>query len=337
MSSHQDISRLSAADLASAMQFMPVGVTIIDRHLIVRYWNDMFCRLQGLPDTLMRPGVTIQELFEHIAWRGDYGPGAPDQQVRERIELVLRFEPHHFRRTRSDGTVLEITGRLIYDEQGEMTGFITIYQDVTQETRHQQQLEAKNEELQVAYEELRQAEIGYASLEEDSRKYYQMAVRDRLTNLFTRYYMEDAAGRLIEQHERNDAAQLGLVVFDIDHFKLINDTYGHVSGDAVLHRIGELISLEARSIDVAVRLGGDEFAIFLAGIGERDCLAFAGRIIDACAAIRFDGLLSDLRPTISVGVAEHRRGESLVQLIERADAALYAAKRAGRNGVREAG
>lgn len=336
ISSHDDFYQMSASDLAAAMQHMPVGVTIIDRQLTVRFWNDVFCRLQGFPDGLMRPGVTMEELFYFIARRGDYGPGDPEQQVRERIELASKFQPHHFTRTRPDGTVLDITGRLIYDAQREMAGFVTIYQDVTVEKRYEGQLEAKNKELTDAYEDLKLAQIGYVELEKDRRKYYQLAVRDSITDLFTRYYMEDAANRLIELHERNQSARLGLLVFDIDHFKDINDTYGHLGGDTVLRQIGRLVSKQSRRVDVPVRLGGDEFAIFLAGVGEVEGVAFAERIRQALTALRFEGDLLELTITVSAGVAEHRIGESLLELIERADTALYEAKRTGRNRVLKA-
>ncbi|MES2256951.1 MAG: diguanylate cyclase [Pseudomonadota bacterium] len=326
---------LQVNELAAAMQYMPVGVSIIDSTLTVRFWNEAFCRLLDFPPEIMRAGVTLEALFHFNAQRGDYGPGDPDAQVRERIALTLQFQPHHFARTRADGTVLDITGRVIYDEHGQMSGFVTLYQDVTLERRHEQELQAKNKELQVAYDDLKLAQIGYAAMEEDRRKYYQMAVRDPVTDLFTRYYMEDAAGRLIELHERNASARLGLLVFDIDHFKTINDTYGHLSGDLVLRQIGLLLKQQSRRTDVAVRFGGDEFAVFLAGVAEGECFAFAERFRQAIAALRFDDDLSALTLSISAGVTEHRVGETMADMMLRADAALYEAKRAGRNRVCE--
>lgn len=325
--------QLNVGELAAAMQCMPIGVTIIDRSLTVRFWNDAVCRFLDLPGEVMRPGVSLRELFEFNARRGDYGPGDPEQQVRQRLELAQQFQPHRFMRTRADGSILDIAGSVIYDEHGAMTGFVTIYQDVTVEKRHEQQLEETNKKLLMAYDDLKLAQIGYAAMEEDRRKYYQMAVRDPVTDLFTRYYMEDAAGRLIELHERNASAKLGLLIFDIDHFKTINDSYGHLSGDAVLKRVGVLLAQQSRRIDVAVRFGGDEFAVFLSGVGGDECMAFAERIRLGIAALRFDDTLSALTLTISIGVAEHRVGELLPDLIMRADAALYEAKRAGRNRV----
>lgn len=326
-----DIPNLRIRELVEAMQCMPVGVTIIDSALTMRFWNEAFCRLLNFSEAEMRPGVTLPDLLYFNARRGEFGPGNPEAQVEDRVQLARQFLPHQFTRTRPDGTVLNITGRVIHGEDGEALGFVTIYQDVTVEHRHEQHLLAANRELRIAYDDLKLAQIGYAAMEEDRRRYYHMAARDPLTGLFTRYYMEDAAARMIELHERNASARLALLIFDIDHFKDINDARGHLGGDVVLREVGQLLTQQSRKADVAVRFGGDEFAIFQAGASDDDCLAFAERVRLAVRALRLDGNLADLQLSISAGVAEHRLGESMNDLISRADAALYVAKRAGRN------
>jgi signal transduction histidine kinase/CheY-like chemotaxis protein/HPt (histidine-containing phosphotransfer) domain-containing protein len=98
----------------------------------------------------MHPGVTMAEVFRFIALRGDYGPGDIDELVDTRVKLCLKFQPHNFTRPRADGTLLNIVGRPIYDVDGSVTGFVTIYHDVTSERRHEEQLETKNRELQQA-------------------------------------------------------------------------------------------------------------------------------------------------------------------------------------------
>lgn len=324
---------LSVTELIAAMQCMPVGITIIDSALTIKFWNDAFCTHLDIPNDLMCPGVTMEEVFYFNARRGDYGPGDPVEFVDERMALARRFRPHHFTRTRTNGTILDIAGRPIEDGCGNMVGFVTIYQDVTLDRLHQQQLEAASKDLQIACDELKLAHSDYAALEEDRRKYYQLAVRDPVTDLFTRHYMEDAADRLIEAHERSESAKVSVLIFDIDHFKDINDTHGHLNGDVVLRRVGDLLTQQSRRVDIAIRFGGDEFAAFLSGVGEPECYALAERINQAIATIQFDGRLSTLKLTISSGVAEHRVGESLLDLIQRADDALYKAKRAGRNQI----
>ncbi|RFP21776.1 response regulator [Duganella sp. BJB488] len=136
--------------LAAALEYMPVGVTIVDRDLTIRFWNPAFCQVQGFPDQVMHPGVTMAEVFRHIASRGDYGPGAIDELVAARVGLCLKFEPHNFTRTMASGVRLNIVGRPIYAPDGAVSGFVTIYHDVTAEKRHEEELEAKNNELQQA-------------------------------------------------------------------------------------------------------------------------------------------------------------------------------------------
>jgi diguanylate cyclase (GGDEF)-like protein len=330
---HAPFSALEVGDLVRAMQYLPVGMTIIDSDLRFRFWNESFCQCLDFPEDMVYAGVALEDLFRFNALRGEFGPGDAEAQVRERIDLARQFVPHRFRRTRANGTVLQVTGRPMSDEQGRVIGFVTIYEDVTTEARQQQELDQAYQKLLSAYEDLRRAQLDNTELEKDRYKYYQLAVRDAVSGLYTRHYMEDAATRLLEQHERDHAERVGLLVFDIDHFKQINDSHGHLAGDTVLGRIGQLLNTRTRRIDIAVRIGGDEFAVFLPKLDAEACRHFAERLRNEVRALRLDGALAGVAVSISAGVAEHRPGESLPALLARADAALYAAKRGGRDRV----
>ncbi len=146
----EEFIRLNFPRLAAALEYMPAGVTIVDRDLTIRFWNPAFCQMQGFPDDVMFPGITMAEVFRYIALRGDYGPGDVEQLVAERVALCLKFEPHNFTRTSADGVILNIIGRPTYDTDGAISGFVTIYHDVTAERRYEEQLEAKNRELEHA-------------------------------------------------------------------------------------------------------------------------------------------------------------------------------------------
>lgn len=312
-------SRLNTTELVAAMQCMPVGVTIVESALKVRFWNEAFCRLLDFPGELMRPGVTLEDIFYFNARRGEYGPGNPDEQVKERMDLARQFQPHNFMRTRPNGTILDITGRVIHDEQGGMTGFVTIYQDVTLEKRHEQQLKAANKELMTVYGDLKQTLVNSAVLDADRHKRYQLAVRDELTDLFNRYYVEDAAGRLIGSHERSESSKLSLLLFDVDQFKDINEKYGLLGGDVVLRSIGALLAQESSGFGIAARFGADGFVVLVAGICDAECLALAERFRAAVSTIRFEQTLSTLTITVSAAVVEHHVGESFHDLIRRAE------------------
>ncbi len=129
------------------------------------------------------------------------------------------------------------------------------------------------------------------------------------------------------------AQVVSVIMIDVDRFKHVNDDYGHAIGDEVLKRVSHLLSGGLRAGDSVVRYGGEEFLLILPRVG----LAVAGRVAErARAAVAEAGISSagvELQVTISAGVAERRDGESRESLIQRADAALYRAKAAGRNRI----
>ncbi len=176
-------------------------------------------------------------------------------------------------------------------------------------------------------------EMIYRTVEEERNTIYEQSIRDPLTGLFTRHYMKDAVSRMLELHNRDGKSPVTLVMVDIDHFKQINDTYGHIKGDEVLREVGSVIQQESRSVDVPVRFGGEEFAIFLSSTSVDQGLAFAERIRRKASSLSFEKNNEKFRITLSAGVAQHQKGDGLEQLIEQADAALYRAKEEGRNRV----
>jgi diguanylate cyclase (GGDEF)-like protein len=131
-------------------------------------------------------------------------------------------------------------------------------------------------------------------------------------------------------------APLAMLLVDLDHFKLINDTYGHLAGDDVLLAVASLLKRGVRSVDTVARYGGEEFVIVLPETGRQGAIAFAERIRDRLATHRFTvGARQDVHVTASIGVATYPSAglESVEDLFRAADAALYRAKGNGRNLV----
>ena len=127
-----------------------------------------------------------------------------------------------------------------------------------------------------------------------------------------------------------------LLLADIDHFKVVNDTYGHVLGDKVIRAVAHVLRSSIKGRDVAARLGGEEFAILLPQTSLTGAAAVAEQIRGTVAQGRIcrpDGNESIGQVTLSVGVAVAKPGDTLEALLERADAAMYTAKRAGRNRI----
>ncbi|MDI5934238.1 GGDEF domain-containing protein [Halomonas kalidii] len=153
---------------------------------------------------------------------------------------------------------------------------------------------------------------------------------DDLTGLANRRKLIDRLDEEISLSNRH-ATPLSLMMLDLDHFKSINDTWGHLQGDQVLRDLGELCRDTLREEDLVARLGGEEFALLLPLTPIRHCQALAQRLCERIAAHDFG--LGPGNVTVSIGVAEHRIGEARDTLIARADQSLYAAKNGGRNRV----
>jgi diguanylate cyclase (GGDEF)-like protein len=186
--------------------------------------------------------------------------------------------------------------------------------------------------LQVAVER----ETIYRTLDMERQRFYETSIRDPLTGLFTRFYMQETMNRLMSIHDRDPNAAIGLIMVDVDHFKAVNDTYGHSQGDVVLQSVSRCLLNDVRPGDLPVRLGGEEFAVFVVSTTLDRVAEMAERLRRLVAGLVFDGPMSGRRITASFGTAVRSQNEPLAELIERADAALYAAKQSGRNRVCQA-
>lgn len=164
----------------------------------------------------------------------------------------------------------------------------------------------------------------------------EMATTDALTGALNRRAMFDLLQREIDRDRRYDHA-LSLIVFDIDHFKLVNDLHGHAAGDAVLRRVVQLTTAVIRSSDSLARYGGEEFVVIATETGEEHAAALAERIRLELRSHDLPANGSTLRLTASFGVTALRpEDEDAEQVLRRADHALYAAKAAGRDRVERA-
>jgi diguanylate cyclase (GGDEF)-like protein len=162
-----------------------------------------------------------------------------------------------------------------------------------------------------------------------------MAERDSLTSLANRARFDAELDRLLTQAGRDPGLFGALIYFDIDEFKTINDTFGHRAGDHVLIRTADTVSKLVRTTELFARLGGDEFAIIAPNASLAGAQSLAERLLSAVAAMQFEFENRRLSLTISVGIAlfpEH--AGSAEELVSRADAAMYQAKRGGKNGWR---
>lgn len=166
------------------------------------------------------------------------------------------------------------------------------------------------------------------------RELEQSAGSDELTGLHNRRWLREMFPRQLERSARQGEA-VTLIMADIDHFKKLNDTFGHLAGDEVLRRIARTIEDHLRPGDLCARYGGEEIAVLLPNTALAPAVTIAERLVAAVAqtSVRLADGRSLPSVTISMGVAEFRAGHDLAGLIGNADAALYRAKQLGRNRV----
>lgn len=158
------------------------------------------------------------------------------------------------------------------------------------------------------------------------------AMTDPLTALANRRHGHNELDRLVASAQRHRRS-LGVLMCDLDHFKALNDTYGHQAGDTCLREAARRMQRAVRRDDLAVRWGGEEFAVLMPDASTDHAAEVAERIRSDVADPPFPTAVEPVRLTMSVGWAMYRVGESGADLLARADRALYDAKRRGRNAV----
>jgi diguanylate cyclase (GGDEF)-like protein/PAS domain S-box-containing protein len=226
---------------------------------------------------------------------------------------------------RKDGSLYfeEETITPVLDQQGNVMNFIAIKLDITErkqkeeELRHtKEKLEAANLELQLAFEHEQH-----------------LAHTDGLTGVNNRRYLFELAGHEFDVAMRYQQP-LSVIMFDLDHFKQINDTFGHSIGDQMLKDVIRTAHTQLRDVDLIGRYGGEEFVVILPVTSAQQAFLLAERIRSNVATLRVETKKSPAAVTLSIGIAEiiHAPQDvSVENVIHRADEAMYAAKKAGRN------
>ncbi|CAK6513493.1 PleD family two-component system response regulator [Rickettsia helvetica] len=172
------------------------------------------------------------------------------------------------------------------------------------------------------------------NLRNDLEQSVNLAAKDSLTGLFNRRYFDIHLKQMIEKANK-ESIKLYLLMCDIDNFKHVNDTYGHQAGDKVLTIVSRILKNTLRVTDLIARFGGEEFTILLTDIDISKAIETAERVRVKIEYMDFhiEDQIEPLKKTISIGVTEYKKEESIESFIERADKAMYEAKTTGKNQV----
>jgi two-component system, cell cycle response regulator len=176
----------------------------------------------------------------------------------------------------------------------------------------------------------------FASISLENANLFRQATTDRMTGLYSHHFFEKSLDEEIERSRRYKST-FTLVMFDIDHFKVFNDTYGHLQGDRIIREIARIMRKAIRQVDFAARYGGEEFALILPAVDVKGALVVAERLRKRVETFGFPSANGGepLSVTISLGVAEFDPESSYApsEIIREADRALYQSKENGRNRV----
>ena len=168
------------------------------------------------------------------------------------------------------------------------------------------------------------------------KRMYEATLRDTLTSLFNRKHLDERLDSEIAFSRRHKGHELSIIMIDVDHFKQVNDTHGHLAGDAVLRAVAAAIVGAVRTEDFVARYGGEEFVIVARDIAAPAACALAERVRQTVAAGKVTYGEKDIRVTVSSGVAslvEAGEVRDRTTLLQAADRRLYVAKREGRDRV----
>jgi diguanylate cyclase (GGDEF)-like protein/PAS domain S-box-containing protein len=321
----QDITERKQAEEALArsekayralFENMPIGLyrTSIDGDILDA--NPSLIKMFGCPD--------LQTLMEKKAW-DYYVDKVMNNKFTDEISehgVLSGFEAEYRRRDQTTFWAEDYVN-IIRDEDGIPLYYEGSLIDITYRKKAEDNLRQANKALETAHSELQKM------FEHEQG----LARTDSLTGQTNRRYFFELAMREFNASLRYQRP-LTIILFDIDGFKQVNDTFGHSIGDNVLMQVARSTAEQVRDVDVLARYGGDEFIILLPQTNAEQAFLIAERIRESVAATHLETENSGLAVTLSIGIADIRynpKDEMIEDVIRRADQALYQAKRNGRN------
>ena len=309
----QTLGNLADSLLEVIIDRLDVGVFVLNREMEVQLWNKFMNAHSGLPQKAVI-GKSILEIF----------PELPERWFTKKVESVFILKNHAFTSWQQRPYLIK------FNHNRPVTGGVEfMYQNCTF-------IPVKNkggevEAVCVTIQNVTDEGIAHRLLEDAMHTLEESSRTDGLTKLLNRSHWEYCLSREFKRHDRHNCS-VSLIMFDLDHFKAINDNYGHLAGDEVLRQVSEVTKETVRDTDIVGRYGGEEFGIILTDSDLEAAKRLAERLRKNIEnlVIEFEGLTINM--TASIGIAEYiSEIEKHEQLIDRADQALYHSKQSGRN------
>jgi diguanylate cyclase (GGDEF)-like protein len=294
-------------------QSIDVGVVVVDRQYTVQVWNRFMENHSGVGSSSIL-GSNLFNKFPHIPadWFKRKAESVFLLKSRafstwEQRPYIFKFKNYRPITSAAEHMYQNITYIPLLSPSGEVNQIGVIIYDVTDIATNKAELERANSKLQS------------------------LSRTDRLTQLYNRGYWEDCLIKEFARHKRTNQP-CSLIMFDIDHFKKVNDTYGHQAGDEVIRITAQAVRDKVRTTDIAGRYGGEEFGIILIDTKSDGALLLAQRLRKHIENLLVQHEGTEIRYTISLGVAEiDAQMRDHKQWLEQSDKALYTAKESGRN------
>ncbi len=307
---HQKMAEDQLRTFFLAVAQSPSAIMIINVNEKIEYVNERFEKLTGYTKDevlhesprLLQSGKMPAEFYENMLQTLRGGKPWQGELINKKKNGDLYWEDQYI--------------APVINQFGEITHYVAIKQDASERKQNEGRLWLANENLKLQLSEIERL---HAQLREE-------AIRDDLTRLFNRRYMEQSLERELARASR-EGIQISVVMMDVDNFKSINDTYGHFAGDMVLQSLGDLLLKSIRSTDLACRYGGDEVVVLLMNAPLDAGYARADEWRVEFSNINFDFEGRTAKVSLSLGVASFpAHGKVPSELINAADKALYMAK-----------
>ena len=292
-----------------------VGIVVVDREYLVQVWNLFMENHSNIAPSTIR-GTSLFAHFPEIdeTWlrakdEPVFSMKSPVFVIWEQRPFLFRFGANRPITSPSKFMYQNITIFPLASLSGQVEQVCIVVYDVTDQAVSKQAIEELNNELQ------------------------RLSRIDGLTGIYNRRYWEEQFSREFKRNLRKPS-QSSVIILDIDHFKKINDNYGHPAGDEVIRRLAKLLKDVTRETDICGRYGGEEFTILLPDTASPNVMILAQRIRETVEKLKIEYEQQTISFTVSLGIAQFSPVfEQHMQWLESADKALYQAKISGRNRV----